>query len=156
MKVRLVRPLTLFPYKSLKTRMALTLKHLLLWLSNCRKLLILGCSFTWCKLFILFMFVYDKNKDTPFCIGSMGTGDPHIETNPYPGSSGAFSSGFAPKRDKFLCGTCTCFKMVGMCPSMPDMFDGCRFLAETEMRGVRWSTISIYSRIVLRWTSSTV
>ena len=39
-------------------------------LSNCRKLLILWCSFTWCKLFTLLMFVFDKNKDTPFCIGS--------------------------------------------------------------------------------------
>ena len=53
------------------SEIALTLKRLLLWLSNCRKLLILGCSFTWCKLLILFMFVYDKNKDTPFCIGSI-------------------------------------------------------------------------------------
>ena len=31
----------------------------------------LGCSFTRCKLFTLFMFVYDKNKDTPLSIGSM-------------------------------------------------------------------------------------
>ena len=58
-------------YKSLKYEIALTLKLLLLWLSNCRKLLILGCSFMWCNLFIFFMFVYEKNKDTPFCIGSM-------------------------------------------------------------------------------------
>ena len=71
MKARLVRPWILFPYKSLKTQIALTLKLLLLWLSNCRKLLIWGCASMWCKLFILFMFVYDKNKDTPFCIGSI-------------------------------------------------------------------------------------
>ena len=64
MKARLERPWILFPYKS-----DLTLKLLLLWLSNCRKLPILGCSFTWCKLFTLFMFVYDKNKDTPLWIG---------------------------------------------------------------------------------------
>ena len=32
--------------------------------SNCRKLLILECSFMYCKLFILFMFVYEKNRDT--------------------------------------------------------------------------------------------
>ena len=44
---RLVRPWILFPYKSLKSEIALTWKLLLLnWLSNCRKLLILGCSFT--------------------------------------------------------------------------------------------------------------
>ena len=42
-------------------------------LSNCRKLLILGCCFMWCKLFILFIFVYDKNKDTPLWIGSIAT-----------------------------------------------------------------------------------
>ena len=59
------------PYKSLKTEVALILKHLLLWLSNCRKLLIWGYSFMWCKLFVVFMFVYDKNKDTPLWIGSM-------------------------------------------------------------------------------------
>ena len=64
MKARLVRPWILFPYKSLQSEIALTLKLLLLWLSNCRKLLIVGCSFAWCKLFILFTFVYD-NKDTP-------------------------------------------------------------------------------------------
>ena len=29
------------------------------------------CFHVICKLFILFMFVYDKNKDTPFCTGSM-------------------------------------------------------------------------------------
>ena len=68
---RLLRPWILFPYKSLKTEVALTLKLLLLWLSNCWKLLILGCSFTWCKLFVSLMFVYDKNKDTPLWIGSM-------------------------------------------------------------------------------------
>ena len=68
---RLVRPWILFPYKSLKSQIALTLKPLLLWFSNCRKLLILGCSFMWCKLFISFMFVYDKNKDIPLWIGSM-------------------------------------------------------------------------------------
>ena len=38
---------------------------------NRRKLLILGYSFMRCKLFILFMFVYDKNKDTLFCMESM-------------------------------------------------------------------------------------
>ena len=53
-----------FPYKSLKTEVALTLKLLLPRLSNCKKLLTLGCSFTWCKVFILFVFVYKKNKDT--------------------------------------------------------------------------------------------
>ena len=62
---------SLFPYKSLKSEIALTLKVLLLWLSNCRKLLIFGCSSTWCKLFTLFMFVYNKNKDTPLWIGSI-------------------------------------------------------------------------------------
>ena len=68
---RLVRPWILFPYKSLKTQIALTLNLLLLWLSNCGKWLILGCSFTWCKLFIVFMFVYYKNKDTPLWIESI-------------------------------------------------------------------------------------
>ena len=29
-------------------------------------------NFGWCKLFTLFMFVYDKNKDTPLWIGSVG------------------------------------------------------------------------------------
>ena len=57
---RLLRPWILFPYKSLKSEIALTLKLLLLWHSNCRKLLIWGYSVTWCKLFVLFMFVYDK------------------------------------------------------------------------------------------------
>ena len=71
MKARLVRPWILFPYKSLKTQIALTLTHLLLWLSNYRNLLICGCSFMWCKLLVLFMFVYDKNKGTPFCMGSI-------------------------------------------------------------------------------------
>ena len=71
MKARLFRPWIFFPYKSLKTQIALTLKVLLLWLSNCRKLLIWGCSFTKCKLLIVFLFVYDKNKDTPLWIGSM-------------------------------------------------------------------------------------
>ena len=56
--------------KSLKSEIALTLKLLMLWLSNCRKLLILGCPFTWYKLFIVFLFVYNKNKDTPLWIGS--------------------------------------------------------------------------------------
>ena len=69
MKEGLVRPWILFPYKSLKS--TLTLKHLLLWPSNCRKLLILICAFMWCKLFILIMFVYDKNKDVHFCIESI-------------------------------------------------------------------------------------
>ena len=62
------------------------------------------------------------------------TGDPSKQT---PILIRGISSGFASKRDKFFCGTCTCFKIVGMCPSMPDMFDGCRFLAETKMRGVQ-------------------
>ena len=53
---------------TLKSEIALTLKLLLLWLSNCRKLLILGCSFTWCKPFILFMSMYDQ---TPLWIGSI-------------------------------------------------------------------------------------
>ena len=47
----------LFPYKSLKSEIALTFKHLLLWLSKCRKLLMWGSPFTWCKLVIVFMFV---------------------------------------------------------------------------------------------------
>ena len=72
-KHRLERPWILFPYKFLKSEIALTLKVLLLWLSNYRKLLILGCSFMWCKLFTLSTFVYDKNKDTPLWIGSMGS-----------------------------------------------------------------------------------
>ena len=75
LELRLVRPWILFPYKSLKSEIALTLKLLLLWLSNCRKFLVFGCSFTWCKLLILFVFAYDKNKDTPFCIGSVGYAD---------------------------------------------------------------------------------
>ena len=60
-------------YKYLKSEIALTLKlwNFYCYDSNCRKLLILECSFTWCKLLILLMFVYDKNKDTPFCIESM-------------------------------------------------------------------------------------
>ena len=58
--------LELYRYKSLKTQRALTAMTLKL------QLLILGCSFTWYKLFILFMFVYDKNKDTPLWIGSIG------------------------------------------------------------------------------------
>ena len=42
------------------------------WISfHCGKLLVLGCSFTWCKLFILFMIVYDKNKDASLWIGSI-------------------------------------------------------------------------------------
>ena len=61
---RLVRPWILFPYKSLKSEIAITLKLLLPWLSNFRNLLILVYSFTWYKLFILFMFVYDKIYDT--------------------------------------------------------------------------------------------
>ena len=36
--------------------------------------MILGRSFTWCKLFILLMFVYDKNKDTPLWVGSITNG----------------------------------------------------------------------------------
>ena len=66
MKAKLLRPWILFPYSN-----SSTLNLLLLWLSNCRKLLILGCSFTWCKLLIVFMFVYDYNKDMPLWIGSM-------------------------------------------------------------------------------------
>ena len=50
---------------------AVTLKLLLLWFSSFRKLLILGCSFMWCKLFTLFTFVYNKNKDMPLWIGSI-------------------------------------------------------------------------------------
>ena len=69
---RLVRPWILFRYKSLRSEIALTLKHLLLSLSNCRKLLILECSIFHVikKKSFFFMFVYDKNKDTLW-IGSI-------------------------------------------------------------------------------------
>ena len=40
-------------------------------LISLREVLVLGCSFTWCKLFILFMIVYDKNKDASLWIGSI-------------------------------------------------------------------------------------
>ena len=47
---------TIHQWNKYKSVIALTLKLSLLWLSNC-KLLILGCFFMWCKLFILCMFV---------------------------------------------------------------------------------------------------
>ena len=41
------------------------------------------------------------------------------------------NSGYVPEKDKFLCGTC--FEMVGTRPSMRDTFDGCGYLAQTEI-----------------------
>ena len=55
MTSRLERPWILFPYKSLKSEIALSLKHLLPWPSSYRNLLILGFSRDTNYLFYLCM-----------------------------------------------------------------------------------------------------
>ena len=58
--------------------------------------------------------------------------DPPTETNSL--SLQGHSSVFVPKGGHSLQAR---FEMVDARPSMPDTFDGCRFLAQTKMRGVR-------------------